>query len=113
MSDCTEGKCQHISIDACGLLVERDALAKQLDQARAECEEQARLLGKSGSKEAKLLAELGQLRAEVERMRKVLEKIVHEDTLESERLYIAREALSPHHESKTSTEPKAGAEKDV
>lgn len=38
----------------------------------AECEEQARLLGMSGSREAKLIAELAAAKAKIERLREAL-----------------------------------------
>lgn len=54
----------------------RDALAAlvaERDAARAESLEQSRLLGAGGSREAKLLAELQQLRAENERLKDALD----------------------------------------
>lgn len=41
-------------------------LESQLREAREECEEQARLLGMSGSREAKLLTELVAAKAEID-----------------------------------------------
>lgn len=47
------------------LLNKRSSLESQLRESQKECEEQARLLGMSGSREAKLLAELAAAKAEI------------------------------------------------
>lgn len=48
------------------LACDYDSLAAELAEARAECLEQARLLGMSGSREAKLIAERDAVRAALE-----------------------------------------------
>lgn len=69
-----------------------DILKTELNEAQAECEEQARLLGMSGSREAKLLTEIDSLKHDNARM------IARESELvsESERL---REVLMVAHDT--------------
>ena len=70
------------------------ALLKERDHLHEECHEQARLLGMSGSREAKLLAERDALRAAIERHRHDLWGSGSVDHSDDVRLYAALAALA-------------------
>lgn len=84
--DDDNGDCP-LSQDEAGWLIQYQiALESQLREAREECEEQARLLGMSGSREAKLLTELVAAKAEIVILKedntaliKSMESIFHAD----------------------------------
>lgn len=79
---------------------------KEISRLEKELEEQSRLLGQSGSNEARLLTVIEEQKKELESQRekvknyeKALEKIVDEKTYQTDHFFIAQEALNRHRKS--------------
>jgi hypothetical protein len=91
--------------------IPRILMQREIASLKAENEEQARLLGAGGSREARLMAQVEELKRENERMRKALEHVASGDEpgLEAaydeyclrEKMEYARKALSAGEEKKS------------